>query len=309
MAEQAPVDFLEMANGQVLAAHALCDDLLAMLFPYSEVPPSELLQTRVKLKLLALVDGIERQLLPETQGTQRSWDVLARSGLLREKILVHFALARIAEERIEHKMQVAGVSPLAQLPAKLLRDENANLAEMARKLLQAERSRADDQLYLRLNAETLHMLCWRIVAVLQQTDMHDQDTLATNAKALLAGYTADADLAAAARKLAFFLGADCRDALTDPEIAGLHLFIAALSQFGGADSDLLYRLIGEASAESLALVLRASDVDAEKINPVAAILQGSVPALSAGQIAQYAALDPVDARAAVSAWQSEWSAE
>jgi hypothetical protein len=307
LAEQHPPDLLELANGQVRAAHALREDLLAVLFPHGDVPPSELLQTRVKLKLLALIDGIERQLLGQS-GEQRSWEMLARSGLLREKALVHFALARIAEERIVRTMQAAGASPLAQLPAKLLQNDNVIIAEMAGRLLQAEANSSDETLYLRLNAEMLHLLVWRVVAVLQQSALVDGLSLTENAKLMLAAHNPDADLSSAARKLAFFLGPDYREALLQPEKSGLSLFVANLSQSSGVDSDLIYRLIHEGTLEPLALMLRANDRDAEQLSRIIATLRGMKHEMSAELIERFAGVDAVDARAAISGWQSEGSA-
>jgi hypothetical protein len=307
LAEQHPPDFLEMANGQVRAAHALRDDLLAVLFPHGDVPPSELLQTRVKLKLLALVDGIERQLLGQS-GEQRSWEMLARSGLLREKALVHFALARIAEERILRSMQVAGATTLAQLPARLLQSDNPNIAEMAGKLLQAEAKSSDDMLYLRLNAEMLHLLVWRVVAVLQQSALVDNQALTENAKAMLAAHDPDVDQSSAARKLAFFLGPDYREELLQPEKAGLSLFVAGLSQSSAMDSDLVYRLLYEGALEPLALLLRANDRDIEQLKQISLVLRGKEHDMSAELVERFAGVDAVDARAAISGWKSEGSA-
>jgi hypothetical protein len=302
LAEQRPEEFLEMANGQVRAAYALRDDLLAVLFPHGDTLPSELLQTRVKLKLLALVDGIERQLIGESL-KQRSWGTLSRSGLLREKALIHFALARIAEERIHRNLQAAGASSLAQLPARLMGDDNANLAEMARKLLQAERNNDDSSLYLTLDPEILHILTWRVVAALQQQG-DDGETILANAKAMLAAHDDDANPANAARKLVFFLGPDYREALLRPEIAGLHLFVAGISQSSGLDSDLLFRLIDEARVEPLALLLRGNGVDPEQIDRAMVLLRGAQASLSPELLSQYAAIDPIDARSAIANWQS-----
>jgi hypothetical protein len=300
-------DCVKMADGQVRAAYALRDDLLAVLFPHGDGLPSELLQTRVKLKLLALVDGIERQLLPSAAGKQQSWEPLARSGLLREGALVHFALARIAEQHVLRNMQASGISPLAQLPAELGRHDNKQLSVMARKLLQAEQADSDEQLFLRLPGELLHTLCWRVVAALQESETAD---LVEKAKALLAAHDPDNDPASVARKLVFFLGTDYRAELADPRRAGLHLFIASICQKSGVDSDLLYRLFAESSVQPLLLLLKAQAVAVDALPAILSVLRRSDDMEISPLLADvYASLDPIDARVAIACWVAEGRSE
>jgi hypothetical protein len=298
-----PNDYLGLATGQVHAAYALRDDLLAVLFPRGGTVPSELLQTRVKLKLLALVDGIERDLLGAESGSTRSWDMLSQAGLLREKALVHFALARIAEDRLRHNMYVAGeATALAQLPTALLNHENARLSDMARKLLAAEQL-GDDKLYLRLESERLHQLCWRIVAALQEGGVSDHQQLTVAANALLADHDGDNNPAAVSRKLVFFLGAEHRDALAEPRKAGISLFVAAMSDEYGLESDLLFRLIGEASTAPLLIMLKGKDVAVEQLPGILAVLRGPKNGDASPELGNiYAQLDPIEARATIAAW-------
>lgn len=290
-----------MAIGQARAAQALRDDLLAVLFPHGDLPPTEFLQTQVKLKLLALVNGIESRLNGNrTEKEQQSWEMLSRAGFLREPALVHFALARLAEERIADHMVHAGVSPLAQLPAELLGHENGRLAELAKQLLQAERWSADSDLYRRLDSEVLHQLCWRIVAVRQRQDPAISDEVLAAARELLAAQAKD--VALVARKLVFFLGPEHRQALDDPGRAGLHLFVAALSQENGVNPDLLYRMIDDTSVAPLLLLLRARGIPAWGVPSIAKTLRGADRSQFDDRV--YDQIDPIQARIAVAEWET-----
>ena len=102
-----PEDAVTLATGQVVATHALRDDLMAVLFPRGGELPSELLQSRVKLKLQALTSGIERALLPRGPEQLQSWSLLSESGLLREPALIDFALSRIAEDKLLQNIKLA----------------------------------------------------------------------------------------------------------------------------------------------------------------------------------------------------------
>jgi hypothetical protein len=301
-----PDDYLDMANGQLRKANALRDDMLAVLFPYGEILPSELLQTKVKLKFLALVNGIEQLLLGKSDGSAKSWDLLVRSGLLREKALVHFALARIAEEKLRHNMQLADdVALLRQLPAQLLNHENGRLAEMAGTLLNADQraTHDDSQLYRQLSNEHLHLLCWRIVAVLQQLDIAPEHDIVSNAHNLLARHDEMQNSAPSARKLVFFLGAEYRAQLNDPRKAGLALFIASIAQDYGLESDLITRLIAEASPIALLLMLKGKAVPAEQVIGIVSVLRGpQIDDAEYDLLNIYGQLDPVDVRATVANW-------
>jgi hypothetical protein len=300
-----PNDYLEKASGQVRAANALRDDLLAVLFPRGSTMPSELLQTRVRLKLLALVASIEKHLLGADTGSVRSWDILSQSGLLREPTLIHFALARVAEDKLKQNMQsAAGVSLLSQLSARLLNHENNRLADMATKLLNADQL-GDEYLYQRLDGEHLHQLCWRIVAVLQQDVDVDDKALVAKAEALLSEHSGDRNAAVIARKLVFFLGGEHREMLLDPSASGSQLFIASLCEEYGLESDLVYRLIAEASTAPLLLMLKGKAVAVEQLPGILAVLRGSHDDASPDLGNIYALLDPVEARATVKSWAEE----
>jgi hypothetical protein len=302
-----PEDVVTMATGQVLATHALRDDLMAVLFPRSGGLPSELLQSRVKLKLQALTSGMERALLNTKQERLQSWDLLSESGLLREPALIDFALSRIAEDKLRHNIQSApNSSILGQLTVTLLAHDNDRLSEMARSLLHAEQISASDdsQLFQRLDNETLHLLCWRIVAALLECKAAENEVLSLAAQTLLSTHDNDLNPCAIARKLVFFLGQEHRDILKNPRTAGLHLFIASFDQDYGLGSDFLLRLIGGDHVTPLLLLLKGQSVPAAEAVEILAALRGNdarndVPEW--GSV--YALLDPVEARAAIASWK------
>jgi hypothetical protein len=308
LGNRGPQDYLEVASSEFRAADALRDDLLAVLFPRGAALPTELLQTRVKLKLRALVDGIERQLLGNDCTTTRSWEPLADAGLLRESALIEFALARIAEDSLKQNMQGAeNVNALAQLPTILLSHSNDRLADMARKLLHAEqRAASGDNLHSGLAGEHLHLLCWRVVAALQDAKVAENSDLLAAGQAVLAAHSDTANPAAIARKLVFFLGPDHRDALVDPRKAGLQLFVASLAQEYGLTSDLIFRLLGEGSMAVLLLMLRGIGANVEHVPAILMALLGERLGDAASTVqAEYASLDPVEARATIASWMTE----
>lgn len=302
-----PEDYLDMATGEVRAAHALRDDLLAVLFPHGSSFPTELLQTRVKLKLQALVAGIETVF--DSSGAQgASWDMLARSGLLRQKELIDFALARVAEDHLHNRLMASGgVSMLAQLPTTLLAHENAKIADMAKSLLRAEQQAlADELLFHRLDPASFHILCWRIVAALQEADGCENPERASRAQALLQAHDGESDPAKIARKLVFFLGPDLRHGLLDPRKAGLQLFVAGLANEFGMGSDKLFRLLAEASVAPLLLMLKGAGVPIEQLPSTLTALRRDDAAEGSLDIAEiYGALDPVDARVQIASWTKE----
>lgn len=301
-----PDDSITIANGEVRAARSLRDDLLAVLFPRGENLPSEMLQSAVRLKIRALVQGIEHQLTGQ-DGPSQSWDMLAAAGLLREKSLIEFALARLAEDRIKANLDLPGASQtLTQFPITLLGHENARIAAMARQLLHAGQlaGSGDRQLYRRLPSNDLHLLCWRIVAALQEDAGTETERFSTEATALLAAHDGETDPDFIARKLVFFLGPEHHAALVDPRKSGLHLYVAAMAQDYGLQADLLYRLIDGESSAALLLLIKGQRVPIENLPNLLVALRGGQNGSS--ELADaYGAIDPVEARAAVAAWAEE----
>ncbi len=303
-----PEDAVTMAAGQVIATHAQRDDLMAVLFPRSGFLPSELLQSRVKLKLQVLISGIERVLLGRDAERFQSWDLLSESGLLREPSLIDFALSRIAEDKLRNNIQLASnASILGQLPVTLLGHGNVRLSAMARTFLHAEQMSAadDNQLFQRLESETLHLLCWRVVAALIECNVGENEALSDAAQTLLATHEDDLNLSAIARKIVFFLGQDYRAELKDPRKAGLHLFIASLDQDYSLGSDFLLRLIGGDHVAPLLLLLKGQSVSADDMAQIVSAFRGNgVGGNTQDWRPVYAALDSVEARAAIASWKS-----
>ena len=301
-----PENATTLATGQVLATHALRDDLMAVLFPRGGVLPSELLQSRVKLKLQVLTSGLEMALLDTGVQQLRSWDLLSESGLLREPALIDFALSRIAEDRLRHNIQIASESSLlAQLPVALLGHKNDRLSEMARRLLHAEQISVFDDglLYRRLGNETLHMLCWRVVAALLECNAAQKGALTAAAQALLSAQDEAVNPSAIARKLVFFLGQEYRAELVDPGKAGLQLFVASLDQEYGLGSDFLLRVIGGDDGAPLLLLLKGQNLTVDAATGIMSVLHPNGGDLATLEWQRcYQTIDTVDARAAIGSW-------
>ncbi len=299
-------DSIAIANADLRAAEALRDDLLAMLFPRGENLPSEFLQSATRVKLQALVQGIERR-LTGNEGPPESWNALATSGLLREPSLVNFALARLAEGKLKSCLASGGAAQaLVQLPVTLLNHDNPRIAAMAQQLLYAEQqmSSSDRDLFLCLPSADLHQLCWRVVAALSDPDRAVVQDLSTRAAELLAAHDSGKNASAIARKLVFFLGPEYRADLIDPRKAGIQLFIAALAQDYRLDSDFLFNIVGGESPAALLLLLKAQGLPVEQLPSLLVALRGDRDA--SPELADvYGNIDPVEARAAIAAWAED----
>ena len=246
--------------------HALCNDVSAMIFPTAVSPPTEALISAVTSKLVALVSDIEAQLCEEEigqiSGMPQTWSLLAKSGFLRERDLVDFVLARVAEDRLEQKLE----GSTRQLPAKLLDHLDPNIAEAAQALLAADslHRRARRFSYQALRPELLHQLCWRIVAALEVAHGHRSAPVIANARSLLSDYDEGRTAAAAARKIVYFLGEDYCAELMDPSLAGVQLFIAHLANKLAIEQDHILHLIDINSSAPFAIMLRALGWNAEQ---------------------------------------------
>jgi hypothetical protein len=300
LADNKPLDILALAKDRADAAHAVRGDLLDVLFPRTGSPPSELLQAQVKLKMQALVRGIEQRLVGDNRSRAESWEALAKAALLREAALVDFIMARIAEQNVRQLMVKASAAAfLEQLPATLIGSDSQRLAELASALLAADHMQAADDSHLldRLPSELLHLLCWRVVAALN--DGKVDGALVASAKSLLAAHRRETDPFAIAEKLVFFLGPDHHAALTDPARAGFSLFVAALARDSGLGCDTVVQLISDESPAPLLMLAKVSGITGDRIGPFLTMLHGSVPG---HMVDAFSALDPVEARALVAQW-------
>lgn len=243
----------------------LCEDLAQQLFPRATRVPSEAMQAAVRLVLQKLVAGVERGLGVDNDGfVPKSWDILCRSGLLREATLLEFALARQAEEQIAERVDVSGAALFAQLPSRLVDSSDAAIAECARNLLIAENAaqlRAPDALVKQLPADLLHLLVWRVVAVFQAGGDETSLSFISAGNQLLSAHDEANAASAAAAKLVYFLPESERDALGDPRAVGLTLYASGLAHEFRIPHDRILRFIDEEPSAPLLLMLRARGHD------------------------------------------------
>jgi hypothetical protein len=284
---------------------ALCNDVAAVIFPTAIAPPTDVTTSAVTLKLVQIVTDIERRLqrLGYTSALQpATWPLLAQSGFLREADLVDFALARVAEDRLEARLNMTTVS----LPAQLLDHPDGNVAEAAQILMAADslHRRSRGSTYLGLPAELLHKLCWRVVAALEVFHGSRSPDIIAAAREIIAGYDEGQTTAAAARKIVHFVGQPHRDTLLKPELAGLHLYVASLSAALNIDHDHVLRLIDAGSSAPFAVMMSALDLPKEHAIALIFLLRGeALTSREAGIFDRgYNALDQQVVRSALSTW-------
>ncbi len=312
MGNTAPETYVTLAGNHVRAAHALRDDLLAVLFPYSGALPSELLQSRIRMKIKDLTSSIEQALMRHDDEQPNSWAILSESGLLREKALIDFALARLAEESLNACLRLAdGAAPLSQLPALFLGHENVRIADMARALLHAAQvSESNNQLlHHRLDSEQLHQTCWRVAAALIEGGVVQSDSITEAVHSMLALHDGGLNPLTIARKIVFFLGFENRAELNDPRRAGLHLFVANLGREYDLDDDFILRLIGGHHPAPLLLLLKGLGIATDTALAIVQALKGKEALDTFTNLgSDYASLDSFDARAAILSWREEAAA-
>jgi hypothetical protein len=297
-------------------AQAHCVDVAAMLFPTGHIIPSDALISDVSAKVRGLILGIQKVLLPNIfdypEMITSCWQLLVRSGFLREATLVDFILARNAEQTLSKKIACNGqVSTAEQMPAALLGNADPNIAEAAQILVAADglRQHSTSTLYHELGAELLHQTVWRVVAALQMiTDRRDANVIDA-AKNLLTRHDEGQIARVAARKLVHFLGVDNIALLSSPEAAGLDLYVASLAVDIGVDHDHVLRLIAAHSSAPLATMLRARDAGREEAMATICLFKGFnlTPREVTNFDAGYDVLDYEAARREIEQWAIERS--
>jgi hypothetical protein len=304
---------LQAATACAVDAHLLREDMADLLFPRVAEAPSEALQAAVRITLQKLVKAAENRLFSgNSDGTApQSWEMLARSGLLREPQLIEFCMGQIAMQSIQQRLDEAGVEHLEQLPARSLGDIDPVIAEAASKLLAAQaliQTASAAALLMQLPADVLHVLIWRIVAVFQSSsrpsNLSDSDLVA-KARDSIAQHDESRSLQSSAAKLAYFLPEEQRGALNNATEAGLALFVAGLAQEFRLSQDRVLRLIDEAAVAPLLTMLRARGFEASEAFAQILLLRGQRhddPALAAWQ-SDYDDLDPDAARQAIIDWR------
>lgn len=259
-------------NALVTAAtmQLVAHDVACMLFPHSGSLPNEELQASVRKTLYKLVGGIESALgLAQNEGAPFSWELLCSSGLLREIELVDFCLARIAETRIRNRLDQSPKMILSQLPVRLLQHENPLIVDMAGDLLSAESecNRPDAMaLISQLPPVLLHLLAWRVVAVLKTLQVNAVQNGMSNVEQACRRLLSNphrASLQTASAKLVYFLPDELREQLSDPAQSGLSLFVSQLSACTSVPVDAILRIIDGEAIEPLLVILRACGHDSE----------------------------------------------
>ena len=296
---------LNVAADHARDLHALCTDVSAVIFPSAIVPPTEATINAVSAKLLQIVSDIEAALLPsDAQQPPLTWQTLARSGFLREPDLVDFVLARVAEDRLEAMIGSAD----GNLATLLLDHADGNIAEAAQTLLAAESLHRHTlgNSHLTLTPELLHKLCWRVAAALEVVYGARQPEVVAQVRAIITAYSEANRAQAAARKILHFSSDADRLAFFKPDVAGIHLHVAAMSAALDLDHDHVLRLIDAGSCAPYAIMLAATG--APKSDAVEAIYLFRKDALTpreAGILdAGYESLDRADALAEIGKWAS-----
>lgn len=270
---------LKVAASHARDAQASCVDVAAMIFPTASQPPSEEMLAAVSAKLASLVSSIEARLTGCAQGrpSTQIWQMLAHSGFLREPALIDFVLARVAEDRLEAAIDARNeINAAQQLPAKLLGNEDAHIADAAQSLLAADsfHRRSGKLSYNDLRAELLHQLCWRVVATLEIARGSKSEAEVDAARQLLAEHDEGQTTQNAARKLVHFLSGNAEYKLLDPAQCGLHLFAATVAAKLEIDHDQVLRLFDANSASPAAMMLRGCDLPQEGALAVVYLFKG-----------------------------------
>lgn len=302
-------ELLIAATASANDAQMLCEDLAQQMFPRALRPPSEATQASARLILQRLVLGVERGLgVTDDDGLPKSWDILCRSGLLREPSLLEFALARLAEEQIAQRIDVSGLALFGRLSSRLVESSDPVIAECARHLIVAEdsiRSRTPESLLKQLPADLLHLLVWRVVAVFQMDVDGTSQNLVAAGNQLLSGHDEAGSVQSSAAKLVYFLPEFEHAALGDPLVAGLALYVGGLAHEFRLPHDRILRLIDEDRSEPLLLMLRARGHDMHLAMALLQRLRGRrvedhrLPEL----LQQFEMLAPETARAGILRWR------
>lgn len=294
-------DFLSVARAHARDADILCLDVAAAIFPSALHPASEATISAVSVKLLTIIRDIEASLSDGSNDPQ-IWQLLARSGFLREPDLVDFALARVAEDRIEALLGADHPS----MVTKLLDHANVNVVDAAKVLLAADslHRHSKGASYRAMPPELLHKTVWRVVAAMEVTRGTRSAKVIDAARNVIASYDEAATARVAARKLVHFVGPEVHGSLRDPKQAGLHLFVAALGVELSLEHDHILRIIDFDSA--LPLIVMLAGAGFAKANALGLVLEIRTQKLIAREAAffevEYAGIDADAARQEIASW-------
>jgi hypothetical protein len=298
-------ELLKVAADHARDIHALCTDVAAVIFPSAIVPPTEATINAVSAKLLQIVSDIESAILPQdARQPPLTWQILARSGFLREPDLIDFILARVAEDRLESMIDSAD----GNLPTLLLDHADGNIAEAAQMLLAAESLHRHTlgNAHLTLTPELLHKLCWRVAAALEVVRGVRQPEVVAAVRTIINGYSEANRAQAAARKILHFSSEADRPAFLKPAIAGVHLHVAAMSAVLDLDHDHVLRLIDAGSCAPYAIMFAAAGTSkSDAVEAIYLFRNEALTAREAGIVdVGYDSLDRSEAMLEIGKWAS-----
>ena len=296
---------LKVAADHACDIHALCTDVAAVIFPSAITPPTEATVHAVSGKLLQIVSDIENAISPREAGNPPlTWHILARSGFLRESDLVDFILARVAEDRLEARIEPA----IRHMPTVLLDHADGNIADAAQTLLAAEslHRHALGNTHLTLTPELLHKLCWRVAAALEVIHDARRPEVVAAVRAIITGYSEGNRAQAAARKILHFSSGAERLAFLQPAFAGVHLHVAAISVALELDHDHVLRLIDAGSCAPYATMLAACGMSkSDAVEAIYLFRKDALTPREAGIVdAGYENLGRTDALVEIEKWAS-----
>jgi hypothetical protein len=259
-------DLLDVAALHAGDINAVSADVAAIIFPSALSPPTDAIISAVSTKLMQFVRDLEARLLGvvATPGTLPiTWQMLSSSGFLREPDLVDFILARVAEDRLDAQSPSVGTT----FVAKLLDHQDSNVVQAARVLLATDslHRRSAGRAYLMFPPELLHKLSWRIVAALEVIENQRSLEYIAAARRIISEYDEAETASAAARKIVHFLGSGEDAELLDPEVCGIHLFVAKIASEVNLEHDHVLRLVDCASSAPLTVLLSLMGLSREDI--------------------------------------------
>lgn len=283
--------------------HSLCVDVSAIIFPSAIIPASEATISAVSSRLRQLVSDVESQLLSaDLPASQQMWEMLARSGFLREPDLVNFVLSRVSEDYLEAQLGETAMS----MTRSLLDHADGDVAEAAQSLLAAKSLHryGAGRTFLELPAELLHKLCWRVVAASEVISGARQASVVEAAQLTIAQYSEANRTHAAAGKIVYRMDESERHILLEPDKAGLHLHVASISNSLGLDYDHVLQLIDAGSSAPYAVALKALEVPkAQAIDAIITLRRDKITPRDAGIFdAGYDLVDPQAAKREIDIW-------
>jgi hypothetical protein len=267
------------ASAEARNTFGVCEDLAAVLFPKGRRLPTEEMQAAVGATLHDLVLSLENALRGERgqRSYSMTWAQLSKSNALSSPKLMRFALARVAERRIESRLLDGNpIAKLAYLPSKLLGHKNEHVARLARELLAVEHSNSvpSRSLYTQLDAVTLSKLAWLISEAIIEHNITAETGSEISVPAFLAKQVATNAVSVSAQKLLFAIGSEYQIVLHDPSLAGPHLFVAEMSREFQLSYDTILHMIDSESAAPLALLLSLRGMDELESFSVLSMLRG-----------------------------------